>query len=147
MIHGRFLLGFDWFLLCSAQLWSFLVLQNAIQFYCYMKARTAQLPIRHLKINIPYSQKKRRKVLTAWNLLNKDKKLQKIQLRNFNLKLCNINFLCNEKFIISMKYDATRKLQHGKFYVTFSSPSSHIEKISKMLMEKAMVVKGLIKFY
>ena len=35
----------------------------------------------------------------------------------------------------------------GKFYVTFSSPSSHIEKISKMVMEKAMVVKGLIKFY
>ena len=119
MIHGRFLLGFDWFLLCSAQLWSFLVLQNSIQFYCHMKARTAQLPIRHLKINIPYSQKKRRKVLTAWNLLNKDKKLQKIQLRNFNLKLCNINFLCNEKFIISMKYDATRKLQHWEILRDF----------------------------
>ena len=82
-----------------------------------MKARMAQLPTRHLKLSMPDSQKKkRRKVLRARNLLNKNC-TKNLLTRNVLKKhqsdstLCNINFLCIEKIIISIEYNETRKLQ------------------------------------
>ena len=46
-----------------------------------------------------------------------------------------------------MEYDAIRKLQQWNAYVNASSPSSHIERISKTLLERVVVMKELIKFH
>ena len=101
MHDSWFLLGSDWFLLGSVWFRSVLVLQNAIQICCCMKACMVQLPMRHMKINILHYQNITKKGSESLEFAYKSlsNKVGESFSRNINLTqaLCNIDFLCNEK--------------------------------------------------